>query len=214
MKTVDYGWIALAESGRHTRHPMEGRFHWGISKKVIAHINSLQHFSPIMNYPKSNKAKPKPLRIISPLHKANRQLSICIGSLFHHHDLLPGDAHVLSYLQLYAPCPIAELIRVFGHRKPTMTSLLDRLEKRRLIARTLNPKDRRSFLVKVTKHGDKTALAARRCVDLLDARIAKKVGSKELKAFNRVMNAVAEITGVDVRPVAKAVVQSKQERKK
>ena len=41
----------------------------------------------------------------------------------------------------------------FGHKRSTLTSILDRLEERRLIARTSDERDRRTFVVSLTKSG-------------------------------------------------------------
>ena len=65
-----------------------------------------------------------------------------------------------------ASAPIGQVHRAFGHRRSTLTSILDRLEKRNLIARTSDPRDRRTFVVSLTRNG---RAAARRVVDHLAA---------------------------------------------
>ena len=56
-----------------------------------------------------------------------------------------AEAHVLAELHRHGPTQIATLHREFGHKRSTLTSILDRLERRKLIRRELNPDDRRSL---------------------------------------------------------------------
>ncbi len=58
-----------------------------------------------------------------------------------------ADAHVLAELHRHGPTQIAALHREFGHKRSTLTSILDRLERRKLIRREPNPDDRRSFVI-------------------------------------------------------------------
>src|SRR5436190_1129314 len=99
---------------------------------------------------------PKPLRYLSPIHKAARQIGVHLESRLPT-GLTPQEGHILSFLRGYAPCPIAEVISVFGLRGSTATSVLDRLEDRGLIKRTANPEDRRSFLLDISAKGRKAA---------------------------------------------------------
>ena len=99
----------------------------------------------------------KPLRFLSPLHKANRQVTVWFEEQMKGTGVIPQEAHLLSYLRSYSPCPVGEIVAVFDLRGSTATSVLDRLEKRGLIHRRMNPEDRRSFLV------GSLALIAARC---------------------------------------------------
>ena len=72
-------------------------------------------------------------KFLSPIHKANRQVSLYFEEQMVDMELSPVEGHIVSYLKSYAPCPISELVRVFGLKQSTMTSMLDRLEQRRLI---------------------------------------------------------------------------------
>ena len=61
------------------------------------------------------------LIFLSPLHKATRQVSLWFEEQMADMDLSPQEGHVLSYLNAYAPCPISELVRVFGLKQSTLT---------------------------------------------------------------------------------------------
>src|SRR6476469_119355 len=76
-----------------------------------------------------------------------------------------GEAHVLAHLARHGPTAIAALHREFGHKRSTLTNIIDRLEGRKLVRRQLNPGDRRSFVVSLTASGERIA---RRVTDVLD----------------------------------------------
>ena len=156
-----------------------------------------------MSSTRSNQRKTppssRPLRFLSPLHRANRQAAIYMDDELDDIGLSAPEAHVLAYTHAYGPCPIRELVRVFGFRKPTMTSMLDRLEARGLLARTPNPEDRRSFLVSTTGRGRRRAQVARRRVEAFDDAIGRQVTAADRAGFERVLRAIGELTEVDVR---------------
>jgi MarR family transcriptional regulator, organic hydroperoxide resistance regulator len=53
--------------------------------------------------------------------------------------------------------PVRELVAATGQRPSTLTGVLDRLERRGLVARRPNPADRRSVLVELTPAGNAAA---------------------------------------------------------
>ena len=95
---------------------------------------------------------------------------------------------------------MSELVRVFGVKHSTMTSILDRLEDRGLVERKDNPEDKRSWLVGLTKKGEKTAARVNVLVEEIEREIGRRVSKSDLAGFQRVMEAVAEATKVEVRP--------------
>jgi DNA-binding MarR family transcriptional regulator len=111
----------------------------------------------------------------------------------------PREGHVLSYLRSYAPCPISEIVRVFGLKGSTLTSILDRLEQRGLIARQVNPDDRRSFVIKLTRSGRRSADRIQKFVEELEASIHSRVTPRDITGFKTVMTAIGEATQVKLR---------------
>jgi DNA-binding MarR family transcriptional regulator len=138
------------------------------------------------------------LTYLSPLHRATRQIEIWFAARLT--DLPTTEGHLLTYLMPYGPCPVSELVRVFGLKHSTMTSILDRLEAQGILHRTENPNDRRSLLIGLTKKGEKAAKRANALVTELEKAIDARVTKRELEGFNRVMEAIAEVTAVEVRP--------------
>ena len=139
---------------------------------------------------------PKPLRFLSPIHKASREVGVYFERLMSDSGLAPQEGHILSYLRSYAPCPIAEVVTVFGLRGSTATSVLDRLEERGFLARRPNPDDRRSFLLDLTAEGKRTAETVQTFVDALERGIAKKITAADEEGFRKVMAAIHEVTNV------------------
>ncbi len=143
-------------------------------------------------------------KFLSPIHKANRQVSLYFEEQMVDMELSPVEGHTVSYLKSYAPCPISELVRVFGLKQSTMTSMLDRLEQRRLIVRTLNPDDRRSFLVKITRQGQAMAKKIQKTSEHLELRLGERVSERDIRGFLAVMAAIDQLTQMDVRGGGKA----------
>jgi DNA-binding MarR family transcriptional regulator len=85
----------------------------------------------------------------------------------------------------------------------TMTSMLDRLETLGLIERRLNPDDRRSFVVSLTAQGKTTADEVQKFVEQTERDITKRISKRDIEGFDAVMQAIAEVTGVVVRPERK-----------
>ncbi len=154
----------------------------------------------------NNKTDTQPLLFLSPIHKAMRQFGIYAETEMTKFDLSPVGGHLISYIGIYGPVAIAELVRVFGYKPTTMTSMLDRLEDKGLIERAINKHDRRSILVSVTASGQTRARAAREFVERFEEQIRSRVSDHDIKGFQKVMTAFAEATGVDVR-------KGKQERR-
>ena len=78
----------------------------------------------------------------------------------------------------------------FGHRRSTLTSILNRLEDRGLIAREIHPDDRRSYLLRLTREGRPLASKARRTLERLEAGALTGVSEQQVAAFIAVIEAI------------------------
>lgn len=143
--------------------------------------------------------KPRPLRFLSPIHKASRQIALRLEQEFRQEPVIACEAHVVSFLGSYAPAPVGELLRVFGHKASTMTSILDRLEEAGLVERVPNPEDRRSVHVGLTPEGAALARRLRRRIEDLESDIARRTTAADRKGFENVMKAIQDATGIAVR---------------
>ncbi len=143
--------------------------------------------------------KPTPLQIVSPLHKAQRQMSIHLNAAARTHGIEGTEGHLLSFVSVYGPVRIAELRRVFGHQPSTLTSMLDRLEHAGLLKREINPADRRSFLIRATRKGASVGRKARKLVEQFEAELMAEIDPRDLAGFQRVLRVLGDITHVQLR---------------
>ncbi|HEU4953949.1 MAG TPA: MarR family transcriptional regulator [Gemmatimonadales bacterium] len=139
------------------------------------------------------------LEFLSPLHKASRQITMYLEDQTRALGVSPLEGHVLTYLRKYAPAPVGELVRVFGIKQSTLTSLLDRLERSGLARREPNPADRRSFLISLTERGRDLTTRLNRLLEKLEDDIRARLRRAEAKGFHAVMAAVEDVTQVQVR---------------
>lgn len=140
-----------------------------------------------------------PLDFLSPLHKMSRQLSVYLEERTQESGLSTTEGHLITYLRSYAPSPVGELVRVFGLKQSTLTSILDRLEQAGLVRREMNPEDRRSFLISLTTAGQKRAEQSVHMLEALEEEIRKRVSARDVKGFHAVMAAVEDVTRVRLR---------------
>jgi DNA-binding MarR family transcriptional regulator len=124
-------------------------------------------------------------------HAVDRHLSRKLASI----DLTEAEGHVIFHLVEIGPERLAgtpDLNRAFGMRPSTLTSVLDRLEKRRMITRKSNPGDRRSFLIGVTRAGRLAAAGVAATFEGLERSASSSVTAADLASFHKVMTALRE----------------------
>ena len=134
------------------------------------------------------------LRIVPAIHRATHAVALLLDQSA---DLgvTQAEAHVLSHLSDRGPSTIAEIHEAFGHKRSTLTSVLDRLEARQLITREVSAADRRSFVVALTRQGRPLAAKVSAHLERLEADLRKQFSRTDLEAFDRVVTAVVELAG-------------------
>jgi DNA-binding MarR family transcriptional regulator len=130
------------------------------------------------------------LRLIAHLHKATHQVGLHIHRELGELAISQAEAHVLSHLWAHGPCSIAEVHHSFGHRRSTLTSILNRLEDRGLITREIHPNDRRSYLLRLTRDGRPLASNARRTLERLEAAALSCLSEQQVASFVAVIEAI------------------------
>ena len=140
-----------------------------------------------------------PLQFLSPIHKASRQITIHLERATLELGVTPSEGHLLTYLRTYAPCPVSELERVFGHKASTLTSMLDRMAERNLLTRKINPSDRRSFTIELTPDGRKLAARIQKMLVAFEEQVKDRITERQSAGFRAVMGAIANVTDVNVR---------------
>jgi DNA-binding MarR family transcriptional regulator len=130
-----------------------------------------------------------PLRLIPEIHRATHRIGIYLENI---PDLgiTQGEAHILSHLAAAGDSTIAELHRALAHRRSTLTSILDRLAARGFITRDTGAKDRRTFVVGLTKKGKKVAGEVYRELAQLEAQALARISRENLRSLNSVLQSL------------------------
>lgn len=88
------------------------------------------------------------------LHRAAQRMRAGTGAAAERYGLTLRQHIVLSALHLSPGMTQVELGRAVGMDKTTLTGELDRLERRDLVVRTVDPRDRRARTLAVTDQGE------------------------------------------------------------
>jgi DNA-binding MarR family transcriptional regulator len=130
--------------------------------------------------------------IVPALERATHAVALWIERTFSELRLTQAEAHVLTYLADHTPCSINDLHHSFGHKRSTLTSLLDRLESRGWIRRTAHPTSRRLVQVELTDTGSPVAERVSAAVRGLEERLLVQVGREDAATFLRVIHRLEE----------------------
>jgi DNA-binding MarR family transcriptional regulator len=108
--------------------------------------------------------------------------------------LTPSEINALANLADGRARTVSELGAAVGSRPTTLTSVLDRLERRGYITRGVRPGDRRAVLVELTSSGALTATTIREAVTDLELRALEGLPPEALAAFHTVLQALTEVS--------------------
>jgi DNA-binding MarR family transcriptional regulator len=100
----------------------------------------------------------------------------------------------LSVVVLAGPLPIGELAAAEGVAPPTMTRLVDGLERDGLVRRVADPADRRGVLVRATAHGTRVLARGRRRRLAALAEGLSRLTSTELQTLSRGAELIERVT--------------------
>jgi DNA-binding MarR family transcriptional regulator len=121
-------------------------------------------------------------------HLAGRHLEVVLAKV----GVDQGEAHVLSALA-EGPMSVGALLRAVGVKRSTLTNILDRLEARGLVTREINPADRRSFLVCLTRGGKRVGQKVAAAFASVDTRLARATTAGERQGFETVLARLEEL---------------------
>jgi DNA-binding MarR family transcriptional regulator len=130
--------------------------------------------------------------IIPALERATHAVALWVERAFGEPRLSQAEAHVLAYLAAHAPCPINDLHYSFGHKRSTLTSLVDRLERRGWVRRAAHPTSRRLVQIELTAAGRPVAARVAAAVGTLEQRLRARVGPQDAATLLRVLRALEE----------------------
>lgn len=107
-------------------------------------------------------------------------------------DLTSAEINTLAILADGRIRGVSELAAEAGARPSTMTSLLDRLQKRGHIDRSMLVGDRRAILIELTDSGKAAAKRIRTAMTDLEQRALGRLPESALAGFHDVLRALSE----------------------
>jgi DNA-binding MarR family transcriptional regulator len=102
-------------------------------------------------------------------------------------EVTPIQVMLLFYLQKNDGSSLTQISQGLMLENPTVTGLIDRLEKLEYVKRSDHPNDRRVYLVHITEKGKKVANKALPIVKRLNEQIVEGYSEKEIKGFKKVL---------------------------
>jgi len=110
-------------------------------------------------------------------------------------DLTASEINALANLADGRSRTVSELAAAAGSRPSTLTSVLDRLERRGLITRGPAPADRRAVLIELTSSGRRAAATIRRAVTDLEQRALGSLPADTIAGLRAGLQALAQVSG-------------------
>jgi DNA-binding MarR family transcriptional regulator len=102
-------------------------------------------------------------------------------------DVTPIQVMLLFFLQENDGLSLTQISQGLMLENPTVTGLIDRLEKSGYVKRSDHPIDRRVYLVHLTEKGNKVAKKALPIVKKLNEEIKKGYSKPEIEDFKKVL---------------------------
>jgi DNA-binding MarR family transcriptional regulator len=109
-------------------------------------------------------------------------------------DLTASEINALANLADGQGRTVSELGAAVGARPTTLTSVLDRLERRGHITRGSRPGDRRAVLIELTPSGRLTAATIRQAVADLERRALGTLPPNEITALRTALQALTDVS--------------------
>ncbi|WP_197675147.1 MarR family winged helix-turn-helix transcriptional regulator [Microterricola viridarii] len=108
-------------------------------------------------------------------------------------ELTASEINALANLSDGAPRTVSELGAAAGTRPTTLTSILDRLERRELVTRGTRPGDRRAVLVELTSAGHAAAGTIREAFDRLERLALSGLSPEVIAGLRAGLHAMTEV---------------------
>jgi MarR family transcriptional regulator, organic hydroperoxide resistance regulator len=132
--------------------------------------------------------------IVAALEAAVHRVLDHLGAELADLGLRQAEINVLAQLQPGAARPVGDLVAATGQRPSTLTGVLDRLERKRLVRRRVNAADRRSFTIALTPTGETAAARVHAAFAALDARVRDDLPPAATEGFHRVLETLERHT--------------------
>jgi DNA-binding MarR family transcriptional regulator len=129
--------------------------------------------------------------LIPALERATHTVALWVERTFADLRLTQAEAHALAYLARHPDASINDLHHSLGHKRSTLTSLLDRLEARGWVRREAHPASRRLVRIALTEDGQVVAGRVSANLRELEARMHTRA-DVDVAATLRALRALEE----------------------
>jgi len=128
-------------------------------------------------------------RFIFLISKVCQKLIINLQKAFSENgvEVTPMQVMLLFFLQKNDGSSLTQISQGLMLENPTVTGLIDRLEKLGYVKRSDHPSDRRVYLIYLTEKGKTVANKALPIVKRLNEQIIEGYSEKEIKGFKKVL---------------------------
>ena len=109
-------------------------------------------------------------------------------------DLTASEINALANLADGRPRTVSQLGADVGSRPTTLTSILDRLERRGHVTRSARPGDRRAVLIELTESGRATATTIHEAIGALEDRTLGTLPPGTLAGLRAGLDALTEVS--------------------
>jgi DNA-binding MarR family transcriptional regulator len=122
--------------------------------------------------------------------RAYRTLSSHLTKALFPYDLSIPEWKLLGQLFDHGNMKLAQLAALLSVEAPLVTALVDKLEKKQLVERTNDAKDRRAKVIVTTKKGSKLVEEIEPNVRATMRSLFKGITPEEIKTYLKVLNAI------------------------
>jgi DNA-binding MarR family transcriptional regulator len=128
-------------------------------------------------------------RFIFLISKVCQKLIINLQKAFSENgvEVTPIQVMLLFFLQKNDGSSLTQISQGLMLENPTITGLIDRLEKSGYVKRSDHPNDRRVYLVHITEKGNKVANKALPIIKKLNEQIKEGYSKSEIEDFKKVL---------------------------
>lgn len=134
------------------------------------------------------------LTLIPAIHRASHAIAAFVDAE-DKLEVTQAEAHILAHLAARGALSVGQIYVAFGHKRSTLTSILNRLEDRALVTCTVHETDKRSFLIALTPSGEVVAQEIYQKLKNLEDEIMGAFSPRDQKAALWLLAAVATVAG-------------------
>lgn len=142
----------------------------------------------------SASTAPPPWSPVLALQRATHATLQTLAAELAHLHLTPSEINALANLADGRGRTVSELGAAVGSRPTTLTSVLDRLERRGHITRGSRPGDRRAVVIELTPSGIEAAGTIRRAFADLEQRALAALPAETITALRTALQALTEVS--------------------